>query len=329
MSELTDPWGRRIEYLRVSATDRCNYRCLYCMPASGTPRARREELLRPDEVARLVRLFAAFGVRKARLTGGEPLVRRGIVELAALIGAIPGIEDLSLSTNGHLLERYAPRLKAAGVARVNVSLDSLDRATFARITRGGDVAAVVRGVDAALAAGLAPVKLNMVVLKDINDGELERMVDFASARGVHLRFIETMPIGSAGQLGMDRYYSAGAILARVRAHLGQELVPVKPASGAGPARCYRIGAGTTTVGVISAMSQHFCAGCNRVRLTARGDLALCLGAGDRVPLGQMLRAGASDEVIGDAIREAIARKPERHRFSEAVHPAQFMSEMGG
>ncbi len=328
---LVDSFGRRIEYLRVSVTDRCNYRCFYCMPAAGAPCERHEEFLRHEELARLVRIFAELGVRKVRLTGGEPLVRKGIVNLAALIGRIPGIADLSLSTNGHLLERHAAALKAAGVARANISLDSLDPETFARITRGGDLGQVLRGIEAALAAGMTPVKLNMVVLKGVNDHEIEPMLDFALARGAHLRFIETMPVGEAGAQGMEHYYPADAILARVRKKTGAELIPVRGAPGAGPARCYRIGARGATVGVISAVSRHFCEGCNRVRLTARGELVLCLGRDDRVSLGERLRAGACDAEIRNEIAHAIARKPERHGFTDpaGVAPVHFMSAVGG
>lgn len=331
MAALVDSFGRRIEYLRVSVTDRCNYRCFYCMPAAGAPHGRHEEFLRHEETARLVRLFAELGVRKVRLTGGEPLVRKGIVDLAGLIDRIPGIADLSLSTNGHLLERHAATLKAAGVARVNISLDSLDPETFARITRGGDLEQVLHGIAAALAAGMAPVKLNMVVLKGINDREIEPMLDFALARGAHLRFIETMPVGDAGVQGMEHYYPAHAILARVREKAGAELIPVKGAPGAGPARCYRIGAGPATVGVIAALSRHFCEGCNRVRLTAKGELVLCLGQDQRVSLAEALRAGASDADLKNLIVAAVGRKPERHHFAgqSACHPIHRMSVLGG
>lgn len=193
-----------------------------------------------------MRLFAELGVHKVRLTGGEPLARRGIVDLASLIGRIPGIADLSLSTNGHLLERHAAALKAAGVARVNISLDSLDPEAFARITRGGDLGRVLRGIETALTVGMAPVKLNMVVLKGGQRSRDRPMLDFALARGAHLRFIETMPVGEAGIQGMERYYPVDAILARVRKKAGADLIPIKGAPGAGPARCYRIGAGPAT-----------------------------------------------------------------------------------
>lgn len=329
--ELIDSFGRRIEYLRVSVTDRCNYRCFYCMPASGVAHGTHAEFLRHEELARLVRLFAELGVHKVRLTGGEPLVRRGIVDLAGLIGRIPGITDLSLSTNGHLLERHAAALKAVGVARVNISLDSLDPDTFARITRGGDLRAVLRGIEAALGTGMAPVKLNMVVMKGINDHEIETMLEFAVARGIDPRYIETMPVGPQASDGMAHHYSVALILDRLRRHAGAELVPAKGGRGAGPARYYQIGSGPVRVGVISAVSRHFCAGCNRVRLTASGDLVLCLGHNDRVSLRTPLRNGFSDEVLQEVICAAIARKPERHDFLVAGREivAIPMSALGG
>ncbi len=313
---LTDSFGRRIEYLRVSVTDRCNYRCFYCMPESGVDLGRHRESLTVEEAARVVGLFSELGVRRVRLTGGEPLIRRDVVALVGMLGGCAGLEDLSLSTNGHLLERFAAPLKKAGLDRVNVSLDSIDSEKFARITRGGDLEAVLRGIDAALEAGLRPVKLNMVVMRGINDGEIEPMLAFAVRRGVELRFIETMPVGMAGIEGMAYYVPAGEILERVQNASGADLVPLEGNPRAGPARYYQIGAGPARVGVISAMSRHFCEGCNRVRLTTRGELVLCLGQNDRVGLRGALREGISDETLKQIILDAIRRKPERHEFLE-------------
>ncbi len=329
--KLIDSFGRRIEYLRVSVTDRCNYSCFYCMPTRRGSRCGRGESLHYEELTRLIRLFSELGVHKVRLTGGEPLVRRGTVEFAATLGELPGITDLSVSTNGHLLERFAIPLRKAGVTRVNVSLDSLEPDNFKRITRGGDVRKVLAGIDAALQAGMDPVKLNMVVLKGINDHEIEPMLDFATDRNVHLRFIETMPIGAAGMVAMAYYYPARDILDRVRAKFGADLIPVTAKPGAGPARCHRIGRRSTTIGVISPISRHFCAGCNRVRLTAKGDVVLCLGQQHTVGLGQGLRAGWSDEQLKEEIMAAIARKPAQHRFLDDVEGASSlpMNAIGG
>ncbi len=332
MQSLIDSFGRRIDYLRVSVTDRCNYRCFYCIPAEGADIAARSEFLSYEELTRLIRLFSELGVGKIRFTGGEPLVRRDMVELARQVSMLPGIRDVSLSTNAHLLEQHARELHEAGVARVNISLDTLDPATFRDITRGGDLAAVQRGIEAALAVGMRPVKLNMVVMKGVNDQEIEAMLDYAIARGADLRFIETMPIGAAGRDGAaSHYYPADKVLERVRRHCGEELVAVKGVRGAGPARYYQIGSGPARVGVISALSRHFCEGCNRVRLTARGELVLCLGQEDTAPLGAGLRQGWSDAELTRAILDAIAAKPERHEFGEREEVVRFrhMSTIGG
>ncbi len=328
---LIDSFGRRIDYLRVSVTDRCNYRCFYCIPAEGVGTAARTEFLSYEELSRLIGLFSGLGVSKVRFTGGEPLVRRDMVKLVQQVGVLPGVRDLSLSTNAHLLERYARQLFEAGIRRVNISLDTLDPDTFARITRGGDLAQVLRGIDAALEVGMHPVKLNMVIMKGINHHEIERMLEFAIERGADLRFIETMPIGEAGCEGTSHYYPASKVLERVRKRCGAELIAVKGAKGAGPARYYQIGSGPVRIGVISAVSRHFCEGCNRVRLTAKGELVLCLGQEDMVPLGKGLRQGWSDEKLIQAIRDAIARKPERHEFGEKKEVVRFrdMSTIGG
>jgi cyclic pyranopterin phosphate synthase len=312
---LLDSFGRHVEYLRLSVTDRCNYRCFYCMPEAGFVAEPRDNLLRTEELARLVGLFVGLGVRKVRVTGGEPLIRRNLSSLVADLAAFPGLEDLSLTTNGDQLERFADDLARAGINRVNISLDSLDATTFRDITRGGDVDHVLAGVERALEVGLTPVKLNMVVMAAVNDGEIEAMVDYATARGCHLRFIETMPIGTSGAGSMGLYYPAEKILERVRDHCGEDLEPVTGMRGGGPASYFRAGRGT--VGIISAMSRHFCADCNRVRLTAKGDLVLCLGREEAVPLGRLLRDGADDDALRAAIVAGIQRKPEGHGFTSS------------
>jgi cyclic pyranopterin phosphate synthase len=329
---LIDSFGRRIEYLRVSVTDRCNYRCFYCMPRAGVQFENAASLLDNNELARLIRLFSDLGVRRVRLTGGEPLVRRHLVALAGMISELPGIEDLSLSTNGHLLERYAASLKQTGVQRVNISLDSLDPALFARITHGGDLHAVQRGIDAALAVGMQPVKLNMVVMQGINDHEIESMLDFAVAQGADLRYIETMPVGPQADESRDHHYPAALILERLRRHAGADLIPVGGSIGCGPARYYQVGASPVKLGVISAVSRHFCDDCNRVRLTAQGDLVLCLGRHDRVSLRETMRCGCTDEMLKTMIHAAVMKKPERHDFQNAASGSVVlipMSALGG
>jgi cyclic pyranopterin phosphate synthase len=331
VSQLIDPFNRRIDYLRVSVTDRCNYRCFYCMPSEGMEWERRSEFLDFDEMTRLIRLFSELGVSKVRFTGGEPLVRREFPKLVRMVGALPGVSDLSLSTNAHMLAEHAADLYRAGVERVNISLDSLDADTFRRITRNGDLEAVIRGIDAALAVGMNPVKLNMVIMKGLNDHEIESMLEFAVERGADLRFIETMPVGSAGIDGLDHYYPADDILRRVREHFGSSLVPVKGGKGAGPAAYYQVGDGPVRLGVITAMSRHFCEGCNRVRLTARGELVLCLGQENSVSLRDHLRAGLNDDEVKQKILEAIAHKPKAHDFTRDVSRvvARKMSALGG
>lgn len=327
---LIDPFGRWINYLRVSVTDRCNYRCFYCMPPEGVEWRRQRELLTHEEMARLIRLFSELGVENVRLTGGEPLVRRNLMALVRMIGEMPGIRDIAMSTNAHLLERFAEEMRAAGVSRVNISLDSIKPEVFADITRGGDLATVIRGIDKALAIGLTPVKLNMVVMKGLNDGEIESMVDFAVERGADLRFIETMPVGAAGGEGTDYYYPAEQILERIRRRFGSELVAVSTTRGAGPARYYRVGEGPVRIGVITAMSRHFCETCNRVRLTAKGDLVFCLGKDDFVPLRDLVRGEEGDETLKEALIEAIARKPMQHDFNAAGGaPLHDMTSLGG
>ncbi|MDX1593457.1 MAG: GTP 3',8-cyclase MoaA [Gammaproteobacteria bacterium] len=325
---LQDPFGRRVEYLRLSVTDRCNYRCFYCMPEQGVHLEPRANILRSEELVRLVAAFVALGVRRVRITGGEPLVRRNLVGLVVDLAALPGLDDLSLTTNGDQLERSAADLVTAGLDRVNVSLDSLDPDTFRDITRGGRLDRVLAGIERALDVGLAPVKLNMVVMGGLNDGEIEAMVDYATARGCHLRFIETMPVGVSGAGTMGYYYSAQAILDRVRDHCGEALEPATGVRGGGPASYFRAGRGT--VGVISAMSRHFCDDCNRVRLTAKGDLVLCLGREDAVPLGRLVRDGADDAALREAIVAGIARKPRGHGFTAGeAAGAVPMSVTGG
>ncbi len=331
MTGLIDPFQRRIRYLRVSVTDRCNYRCFYCMPSQGMEWEARAEFLTFEEMTRLIRLFTELGVDKVRLTGGEPLVRRGLLDFVKQLHALPGLKDLSMSSNAHLLAAQATDLKAAGISRVNISLDSLKPEVFRKITVNGDLEPVLQGIDAALEAGMHPVKINMVVMRGLNDDEIESMLDYAVERGADLRYIETMPIGEAGIAGTDYYMPAVEILARLKKHLGEELIPAKGGKGAGPARYYQVGSGPVRVGVISALSRHFCDDCNRVRLTAKGDLVLCLGQEDRVSLRDGLRGGYSDEEIKQEILAAIAKKPRSHEFNDdrSKVSLRHMSSLGG
>ncbi|TJZ66380.1 GTP 3',8-cyclase MoaA [Chitiniphilus eburneus] len=323
---LIDPFGRRIDYLRVSVTDRCDLRCTYCLPKGFKGFEEPAHWLRHAEMLRLVGLFVRLGVGKVRLTGGEPLLRRGVADLATGIAALPGLVDLSMSTNGTQLAALAAPLKAAGVHRLNVSLDTLDRGCFARITGADRLDAVLAGLSAAKAVGLAPIKLNMVVQGDVNEHDVERMVAFSLAQGFVLRLIETMPMGDTGRSA--RPVDVSRLGARLAAEHG--LLPAIASHGAGPARYWADADGRFALGVITPLSQHFCAACNRVRLTVDGTLHLCLGQEDRVPLGAMLRDGASDDALIDAIRAGIAAKPERHDFNaQPGKIVRFMAQTGG
>lgn len=322
---LVDGHGRRIDYLRISVTDRCDLRCTYCLPAHFKDFDAPVHWLTHDEMTRLVGLFTAMGVRKLRLTGGEPLTRGGLATLAGALAALPGVQDLSLSTNGTRLARHAADLRAAGVKRLNVSLDTLDAAAYARITGRDCLDDVLRGLHAARSAGFAPIKLNAVVQAGTPENDLDRLLAYSRAHGYILRLIEPMPVGSTGRrtMGVD----LSALGPRLADRHG--LLPVLAGRGAGPAR-YWGDAGSPALGVITPMSQHFCDACNRVRLGADGTLYPCLGEHASVPLGALLRQGASDTQLAHAIVGAIAAKPERHDFTR--HPeriVRFMSQTGG
>ncbi|OOZ36493.1 GTP 3',8-cyclase MoaA [Solemya velesiana gill symbiont] len=326
MSELIDRFGRKIEYLRLSVTDRCDFRCFYCIPKGFNDFTDWDDQLTLDEYVRLIRIFSELGVSKVRFTGGEPLVRRDIVEMVQQIGALAGIEDLSMSTNASQLAKHAKAIREAGVSRLNVSLDTLKPDVFKQITQG-DLNKVIEGLMAAKAEGFHPIKINMVVMRDLNFDEVGDMVNFCLENRFTLRFIETMPVGAAGQNAKDRYVS----LAEVREMLEQrfELEPAKM-KGAGPAKYLKVVGGRLKIGFINPMSQHFCEDCNRVRLSSEGTLYLCLGQQDKLEFRPLLRQGLSDEQLKDAIREAINRKPEKHEFNDKPDQVvRVMSMTGG
>jgi cyclic pyranopterin phosphate synthase len=327
MPQLTDPFGRSIEYVRISVTDRCDLRCFYCMPKGFHDFEEPENWLSFDEITRVIGAFAELGVRRARITGGEPLVRRGLPQLAARLAALPGIEDLSLSTNAVQLERHAAELHRAGITRLNVSLDTLDRERFHSITGGGRLDKVLAGLAAAKQAGFTPVKINMVVMKGVNDDDVEAMVDFCIEHDFTLRFIETMPMGNTGRDAAGRYMD----LREVRERLERRFT-LLPGSmpGGGPANYVRVAGTELRIGFITPISQHFCETCNRVRLSVDGTLYMCLGQEHAFELRPLLRSGANHETLKTAILEAITLKPARHEFTEK--PAQvmrFMSKTGG
>ncbi|MBI3561783.1 MAG: GTP 3',8-cyclase MoaA [Gammaproteobacteria bacterium] len=323
---LRDPFGRSIDYVRVSVTDRCDLRCTYCLPKKFNSFKEPEEWLRFEEIERIVRGFAALGTRRIRLTGGEPLVRHNLPDLAQRLAAVAGIEDLSLSTNATRLNKTAVALKHAGITRINVSLDSLHAERFAAIT-GGKLAKVIAGLMAAKAAGFTPIKINMVVMREVNADEVEAMVDFCIEHDFTLRLIETMPIGEPGRDAVNKYISLQEIKARLerRYSLIPGLMP-----GGGPARYVQVAGTDLRIGFITPMSQHFCASCNRVRLSVDGTLYLCLGQNDVYPLREHLRRGISDAELQQHIITAIGHKPERHEFNERPQQiVRFMAQTGG
>jgi cyclic pyranopterin phosphate synthase len=326
MTPLTDPFGRRIEYVRLSVTDRCDLRCFYCMPKGFNDFEEPEHWLSFDEIERVIRAFGQLGTRRVRITGGEPLVRKNLPQLAKRLHQLPGIDDLSLSTNAVQLARHATALFTSGVRRLNISLDSLDPHRFREIT-GGKLEKVIDGLLAAQSAGFAPIKINMVVMKNVNENEVETMVDFCLEHGFTLRFIETMPMGATGRDAVDQYVDLQTV--RTRLARRYELIPgVMP--GGGPARYLQVAGTDLRIGFITPISQHFCETCNRVRLSVDGTLYLCLGQDDRLALRPLLRKGISDAELRSAIRHAVSLKPERHEFTEK--PAQvvrFMSMTGG
>lgn len=328
-----DAYNRPISYLRISVTDRCNLRCIYCMPAEGVAACNHEEILRYEEIETIVRAAAALGVSKVRLTGGEPLVRLGLVDLVRMLARIPGIDDLAMTSNGMLLARYADELARAGLQRVNVSLDTLRPERFQRITRCGELVAVLEGMAAAKRAGLDPIKINTVVIRGMNDDEV---VDFARQTmemAWNVRFIELMPMGNGlNNLEADwrdRVVTADEIRARIETTLGP-LEPAKMRAGNGPARYYRLPGAPGTLGFITPISEHFCYKCNRLRLTADGQLRPCLLSDYEIDLRTPLRQGADVEQVKALLLQGIENKPMRHHLDEwAIAESRVMSQIGG
>jgi len=323
-----DAYGRAMTYLRISLTDRCNFRCLYCMPALGMKFQPRDELLTDDELLRVVGLCAELGFTKLRLTGGEPTIRPHLVDLVRQMKAFPGIEELSMTTNALLLGRIADDLAVAGLDRVNISIDTLDPDRFKLMTRGGRLDLVWRGIEAADAAGMRPIKLNTVVVKDQNDHEVGEMAALTLDRPWQVRFLEIMPLEGVGAVHDEGLVTSEATQARLEARFGP-LEPVE-ADAADPARLWRIPGAAGTIGFISPVSAPFCAACNRVRLTADGKIRLCLLRPDEVDLRDMMRAGADDTALLQTMRGGIWRKPWGHGLAEGERETvRGMSQIGG
>lgn len=326
---LVDGFSRPITYLRISVTDKCNLRCIYCMPEGGLPWLRREEILSYEEIVAIVRASASVGVRTIRLTGGEPLVRRNLSRLIASIAEVEGIEDIALSSNGLQLGEQLEELVAAGLRRINLSLDTLRPDRFEAIARRPGLDAVLRAIDAAIDAGLTPLKLNCVVMRGKNDDELIDFAQLTRDRPIYVRFIEVMPVIDNVELQRDAYISSDEILQRISAE--DELHPVVGPSGNGPARYFAYSGAAGAVGVISPLSHDYCQRCNRVRLTADGRLRLCLFGDFALDLRSPLRDGAGTAEIASLLRSAMLIKPERHhlQLGETSSRMRAFSEIGG
>jgi GTP 3',8-cyclase len=326
---LYDGHGRRIADVRVSVTDRCNFRCQYCMPAEGLPWLNREEILTFEEIERLVGLLVQMGVRDVRLTGGEPLVRREFPRLVSMLAAIDGIADLSLTTNGYLLERDAEALVAAGIGRVNVSIDSLQRDHFFQITRRDALPRVLAGLEAiARYPSVRPIKVNALAIRGFTENEVEPFVEFARSTAFQVRFIEFMPLDADHAWEPDKVLTGKELRRMIGAIHPIEELPREPSA---TARVFRFRDGQGEIGFVDPVSQPFCADCNRVRLTAEGELRTCLFSLRETDLRGPMRAGAGDDELETIIRDAVWRKELKHRVNEPgfVQPARTMSAIGG
>tara|TARA_R110002110_G_C13470513_1_gene720821 strand:+ start:57947 stop:58957 length:1011 start_codon:yes stop_codon:yes gene_type:complete len=328
---LVDNFGRSIDYLRLSVTDRCDFRCVYCM-AEDMTFVPKPQVLTLEELFQVAQAFVALGVSKIRLTGGEPLIRNNVLSLVQRLGQLPGLEQLVLTTNGSQLQRLAQPLREAGVKRINVSLDSLDPRKFRQLTRHGHLAQVIAGIDAAIEAGFEGIKINAVILRGRNENEVLDLVEFVRQRGIDIAFIEEMPLGHIVEHSRALAFTSSAQLRDLisqRHHLTPEGDPV---GNAGPARYFSMSDSASRIGFISPHSENFCHLCNRVRVTAEGRLLLCLGNEHAVDLRKVLRsAGSTAETLQQHIVDAITLKPEKHHFTHSDEPdiVRFMNTTGG
>jgi GTP 3',8-cyclase len=312
---MVDRYHRTINYLRVSITDRCNLRCIYCMPAEGIACMRHEEILSYEEILRIIRIATELGIKKVRITGGEPLVRKGIVDFIASLRTIKGLDDISMTTNGILLEDFAEPLYQAGMHRINVSLDSLNAEKYTQITRLGDIHAVLRGIQKAREAGFSPIKINIVAIKGFNDDEILDFARLTYEMPYQIRFIELMPIGGAGNAIDDEFLSNAFIKDRIETLGRLEHIKRNKNGTDGPADIYRLPKSKGEIGLISAISHKFCSTCNRLRLTADGHLRTCLLSDEETDLKRLLRSGCEDSLLKETMVGAIAQKPKQHQIT--------------
>jgi cyclic pyranopterin phosphate synthase len=317
VKHLTDTFQRTINYLRISITDRCNLRCVYCMPPEGVPALSHEAILSYEEIVRIVRVAAGEGIKKVRITGGEPLVRKGVVGLVALLSKVQGIQDLSMTTNGILLADYAQPLFDAGLMRVNVSMDSLMPQRFREITRGGELSQVLKGIETAESVGLKPIKINVVAIKGYNESEIIDFVRLTIDHDYHIRFIEFMPVGHENGWRPESYLSGASIMQCIESHFSIERIAGEAAQGTdGPADLFRMRGARGVIGFINAISNHFCASCNRLRLTADGKLRPCLFSDVECDVRTVLRSGGSDAELKELLHTALSSKPKKHALFE-------------
>ena len=338
MNKLIDNFGREISYLRISITDRCNYRCIYCQSEKKFEFIPHQEILRFEEIVEIVQEAVNLGITKVRITGGEPLVRKGVVDFIKKLREIKKLEDISLTTNGFFLSEYAKKLKDAGLNRVNISLDSLQEEKYKRITRGGSLEKVLKGIDSALKAGLLPIKINTVLIRGINDDEVEDFVRLALERPLNIRFIEFMP---SGEEVINEFENKFISVQEIKEKLIKKylLNPIKISTANGPAKYYQIKGGQGTIGFITALSQHFCKTCNRIRLTSEGKLRPCLFSNKEIDIKKAIRKLARDKnerflrkkIIRDKLKEAVKLKPEGHKLNikNQENLSFHMSQVGG
>ena len=316
MNKLIDDYKRHINYLRISITDRCNLRCAYCMSPEGISPIDHQAILSYEEIVRIAQIAVSEGITKIRITGGEPLVRKGVVSLIECLSKIEGITDLSMTTNGVLLGDYAQPLFDAGLKRVNVSMDSLNPDLFREITRGGDLSLVWKGIEKATAVGLNPIKINVVAIQGFNQGEVADFARLTLDHDYHVRFIEFMPVGNGNSWQRDKYLSGSSIRTLLEKSLTLDPVFSGEQVNSGPAELYRIKGARGMLGFINAVSNHFCSQCNRLRLTADGKLRPCLFSDEEIDIRDALRAHATDEDVGLLLHQALLSKPKGHAISE-------------
>lgn len=318
---MKDSFGRVINYLRISVTDRCNLRCKYCMPEKGISKLCHEDILTLEEIYEITKVFVELGINKVRFTGGEPLARKGLVDLIAKISKLEGVKDLAMTTNGILLKDHAKELKEAGLNRVNVSLDTLDEEKYRTITRGGKLKDVLEGIEEAKKIGLAPIKINTVLIGGFNDDEIESLVSLTEKEEIDLRFIELMPIGEASSWAEENFISNDIILEKIK-----DLMRVPREDVSSPAVYYKLPNGKGKVGIINPISCKFCQNCNRVRLTSKGQLKLCLHSNQEIDIKTALRNG---EDVKELILKSIGKKEESHHLEDGKYITRNMNQIGG